>query len=166
MLRALALLLLSPLAMAQDAAGPDAQAFVAATFDGKAPEPAQLWITGPLREQAAAILGHEPGARLSYWRRGARTTWVLEEIGKERPITAGFAIDHGQLTRVQVLAYRESRGGEIGLSAFTRQFAGAALTDSLQLDKSIDNISGATLSVRALKRMARLALLYDRKVSL
>ena len=36
-----------------------------------------------------------------------------------------------------------------------------ALTDDLDLDKPIDGISGATLSVRALNKTARMALFFD-----
>ena len=47
---------------------------------------------------------------------------------------------------------------------FTDQFHNAKLNDKLLLDSDIDNISGATLSVNALKRQARLALLLDTEV--
>ena len=70
-------------------------AFIQAAFKGDPPGPQKLWITGELRNQAATILGHAPGTlRTGYWRRGDRTAWVLDEIGKELPITAGFVIDN------------------------------------------------------------------------
>ena len=64
-----------------------------------------------------------------------------------------------KLERVRVLAYRESRGWEVKDRAFTSQFDGARLTARQTLDRGIDGISGATLSVRALGRLTRLALL-------
>lgn len=168
MRRAAALLLTLPAAaaVAADEVYQAPAAFVAEAFGGQAPAPELLWLTGEVRRQAAQILGHEPGAaRARYWRRDARTAWVLEEIGKERPITVGFVVEDGRIAQLEVLAYRESRGWEVRLPAFVRQFAGAALTPSLELDRGIDNISGATLSVNALRRLARLALYYHRQVT-
>ena len=42
--------------------------------------------------------------------------------------------------------------------AFLRQFDGIGLTPELELDRPVDNITGATLSVDAMQRMARTAL--------
>ena len=58
----------------------------------------------------------------------------------------------------KVLVFRESRGWEVRHPFFTDQFRDAGLTGELALDRNIDGISGATLSVRALSRLARLAL--------
>ncbi len=41
---------------------------------------------------------------------------------------------------------------------FTEQFRGTLLTAENQLNRHIDGITGATLSVRALKKLARLSL--------
>ena len=46
--------------------------------------------------------------------------------------------------------------------AFTDQFRGLKLTNDHLLTARIDGISGATLSVRALTKLARVALLLDR----
>lgn len=136
--------------------------FLAEAFGKPAPAPAYVWIDPPLAERMQAVLGHQPqGLRVRYWARGARSAWVLEAIGKERPITTGFVVDHGRIERVRVLVYRESRGAEVRHGAFTRQFEGATLNADLKLDRHIDGISGATLSVRALTRLARLALVLD-----
>lgn len=140
------------------------EAFIAEAFGGAPPASEVLWLTGGRREQAAALLGHDPAtARVRYWHRAGRTAWVLEEIGKERPITVGFVVEQGRLAETRVLIYRETRGWEVRLPAFLRQFSGATLTPALELDRSIDNISGATLSVNALRRLARLALYYHRQ---
>ncbi|TAN79128.1 MAG: FMN-binding protein [Gallionella sp.] len=128
------------------------------------PAPDTLWLAGELRAAARGILEHDyPAARLRYWRSGQRTAWVLEEIGKEMPITVGIAVDSDAVERVRVLVYRESRGWEVKNPAFTAQFTGARLTPAQGLDRRIDGISGATLSVRALSRLARLALLLHRQ---
>ncbi|HSI95212.1 MAG: FMN-binding protein, partial [Methylophilaceae bacterium] len=112
--------------------------------------------------QAARILGHAPSQlRQRYWKSSGKTVWVLEEIGKEEPITAGFVVANGKILQARVLIYRESRGGEIRFPAFLKQYEGVALDTEQQLDRNIDGISGATLSVRAMGRMARLALYFD-----
>ncbi len=142
-----------------------APAFVVRAFGGAAPEPSVLWLTPAIKARARRILGHDPGGlRLRYWRQGAKTAWILNEIGKEEPITAGFVIENGHLREALVLDYRESRGWEIRYPYFLDQFVNARLDDTLQLDRHIDGISGATLSVRAMQNMARLALLLDREV--
>lgn len=136
--------------------------FLAGTFGETPPAAAMLWLTGTRGESASEILGHKPGSlRVRYWRAGERTAWILEEIGREEPITAGFVIDAGRLVDVRVLAFRESRGWEIKHDFFTDQFDGVRLTQDHALDAPIDNITGATLSVNAMRRMARLALFLD-----
>jgi len=113
-----------------------------------------------------AILEHDyPAARVRYWRAGLRTVWVLDEVGKEMPITVGIAIERGAVQHVRVLVYRETRGWEVKSPAFTAQFTGTRLTAEQRLDRHIDGISGATLSVRALNKLARLALLFDRHIT-
>lgn len=133
--------------------------FLKEVFAGQVPQPDTLWLTGTVREQAQAIMGHAPSQlRVRYWRQGARTAWILEEIGKEQPITTGLVVDAGKLERIRVLIYRESRGWEVRHGFFTDQFKQRTLTPDLKLDTTIDGISGATLSVRALTNLARLAL--------
>ena len=140
--------------------------FLAEIFAGSVPEPEVIWLTGPVRDNATAILGHPPNElRLRYWRRGQRTAWVLEEIGKEKPITTGIAVDADRIQLLRVLAFRESRGWEVRHSFFTDQFKQVGLTPEGTLDGRIDGISGATLSVRALTKLARLALFLHQHVS-
>ena len=142
------------------------ESFIASAFEGSSPSPSLLWLSGDLRDHVSEILGHAPHvARVRYWNSGERSAWILEEIGKERPITAGFVIAQGQIQQVKVLAYRESRGWEIRNDFFTRQFEQAQLSDQRQLSLTIDNISGATLSVTAMKKLARVALLLDQQLA-
>ena len=136
------------------------EAFINEVFGGHPPASGVLWITRPLREQMTQILEHAPDAlRVRYWGTKHRTVWILEEIGKERPITVGLVVDKARLETVKVLAFRESRGWEVRYPFFTDQFKGVGLSGDNELDQTIDGISGATLSVRALKKLARLALL-------
>lgn len=142
------------------------EAFIAGTFSDKPPAPQLLWLKGDVRETSTAIMGHRyPAIRIRYWLQDGRSAWILEETGKERPITTGLVVgDHG-IEKIRVLIFRESRGWEVKHPFFTDQFPGAGLDDELSLDRDIDGISGATLSVRALKKLARLALYFHRQVS-
>lgn len=132
--------------------------FLAETFDGNIPKSKVVWIKGEVRNVINDILGHEyAGLRVRYWQKAETTAWILEEIGKESPITFGLVIKKGRVEQVKVLVYRESRGGEIEQRAFTRQFTDAKLIDQ-KLDRHIDGISGATLSVRAMTSVVTMAL--------
>ena len=156
------------LALALPAWGADQEAEITRFLDETLGQPLAaetLWIVGDLQPAVRAILEHDyPAARVRYWRARQHTVWVLDEIGKEMPITVGIAINDGAVERVKVLVYRESRGWEVKSPAFTAQFSGARLADRQKLDRQIDGISGATLSVRALSRLTRLALLFDQQI--
>lgn len=153
------LLFVLPLAAAGEETYLTPDDFVASVFDGTPPKPSVLWLSGDIEKGAREILGHPYRAlRVRYWRDGNLTAWILEEIGKTLPITAGFAVEDGHIKRAEVLIYRESHGWEVRYPFFTDQFHDARLTPQLDLTQRIDNISGATLSVNALTRLARLAL--------
>ncbi|NVJ98237.1 MAG: FMN-binding protein [Alphaproteobacteria bacterium] len=164
-------ILLSSAAVAGNNSSPNTlvapQAFVANAFGGETPKPKVLWLKPALQDNIAKIMDHKlPALRLRYWQEADRTAWILEEIGKEEPITAGFVVEGEKLLEANVLIYRESRGWEVKYPAFRNQFAGAMLEDDQSLSTNIDGISGATLSVNAMKRMARLALfLHDHVLS-
>lgn len=134
--------------------------FLRETFSGDVPRPVRLMIDDELRTKIKQILEHNLRvSRLRYWGRGGRTVWVLEEIGKTQPITVGIVVNQGRIERIKVLIFRESRGWEVRHPFFTDQFKGARLNSNNKLDRRIDGISGATLSVRALNKLARLAIL-------
>jgi len=139
--------------------------FINEVFDDKPPKAKALWLNKDLKKQITEILDHNyKGLRVRYWQQDKRTAWVLEEIGKEKLITAGIVINDSQIELVKVLVFRESRGWEVRHDFFTKQFKQAGLKNDNQLNKSIDNISGATLSVRAVKKLAAIALLLDQQV--
>ncbi len=138
----------------------DPEVFVRAAFRGAPPPPSRLWLTPALKVRIREVLGRNLGVlRLRYWGKERRTAWVLDEIGKEQPITTGIVVNDGTIERIAVLEFRESRGFEVRYPFSTDQFRGARLREGLELDREIDGISGATLSVRALTKLARLALL-------
>ena len=140
--------------------------FIKGVFSGNPPSAKKLWLTGELKKKVRTILGRDLGVlRLRYWLKQGRSAWILEEIGKERPITTGIVINNGQIEQIKVLVFREVRGWEVRYPFFTDQFDGAVLDSELMLDRPIDGISGATMSVSAVTRLARLALLLHQYVS-
>ncbi len=155
------LLILICLLSSYSAWADDSAEFLQTAFH-TAPNSKFLWLTPALKAQSKTILGHEyPSLRVKYWEDGTRRAWILEEIGKEQPITIGVIIDNGAVDQVRVLVYRESRGGEVQEDFFTRQFHKIRLLADNKLSKKIDGITGATLSVRALQKVVRLALMFD-----
>jgi hypothetical protein len=122
-----------------------------------------LWLDSDLKAEIERLVEHPwHGLRVRYCRQGDKTAWILDEIGKTEPITSGIVVSEGRVERVRVLIFRESRGAEVNRGAFTRQYENASLGEDYLLDRSIDGITGATLSVWALNRQVKLALLLDR----
>ena len=139
--------------------------FINEVFDNNPPKAEVLWLNKDLKKQIEEILDHKyKGLRVRYWRQQKKSAWILNEIGKEKLITTGIVINNAQIEQVKVLVFRESRGWEVRHDFFTDQFKSVALKDNQQLDKTIDNISGATLSVRAVRKLAQIALLLDQQV--
>ena len=79
---------------------------------------------------------------------GLLGTIVIDEVyGKHEFITYAVALlPDGSVKQVEVLDYRESYGGQIRGDAWRAQFTGKKRQDAVQVDKDIQNISGATLS--------------------
>ena len=138
--------------------------FLSDQFTDKTPRPKRLWVKAELKTQIQKILSR-PIKQLSYryWQADNKTIWVLDEIGKERDITTAVVIKGNQIEQIKVLVYRESRGGEVQVPWFTQQFVGAQSKDNWQ--KNIDSISGATLSVNAMKMQAELALFLQQQTT-
>jgi len=88
-----------------------------------------LWLTKEDRKIVASILGRKSqGLRVRYWGDANKTAWILEEIGKELPITVGVIIEGNAVKQLEILTYRESRGGEVRYPFFTQQFIGIKTT--------------------------------------
>lgn len=133
--------------------------FLNRAFNDRPPEPDIAWLTGGRKLAVQQILGHDyPALRVRYWCRDGRSAWSLEEVGKDLPITVGVVVGNNYIESLRVLTYRENRGGEVATPAFMGQFSGSALDGDSALNKAIDGITGATLSVRALTRLATMAL--------
>lgn len=140
--------------------------FLINTFGSDVPKAKKLWIKKDLKPEIKKIMGHDLGViRLRYWDNNNKTAWILEEIGRDKPITVGYVVNNKKIEQVNVLVFRESRGWEVKYPFFTDQYKQVGLISDNKLDKKIDGISGATLSVKALNKMARLALYLDTYVN-
>ncbi|MCB1668724.1 MAG: FMN-binding protein [Pseudomonadales bacterium] len=138
--------------------------FLAESFNHQQPALETLWLGKAHKLTAAKIMNRPVNSlRVRYWKLGNRTAWILEEIGKELPITIGIVIDSDRIHKVEILEYRESRGGEVRYPAFRKQFINGKLDENYRLNSKIDGITGATLSVRAVTRTANLALYYHKQ---
>lgn len=132
---------------------------------GAIPKTRVIELDRTLQRGLKEVLGHAYSERrIRYWQQGGKTAWILEEIGKTEPITTGFVVKGGQLVEVKVLIYRESHGWEVSRPFFTKQFVGAQLSNGNRMDRGIDGIVGATLSVRALTKLSAAALYLTQRL--
>lgn len=80
----------------------------------------------------------------------AGAAMVDEVPGKSERITILVASGpDGRLKDLEVLAYRESYGGEVAQEAWRAQFRGKKPGDPLRVGRQIRNISGATISTNS-----------------
>jgi Na+-translocating ferredoxin:NAD+ oxidoreductase RnfG subunit len=130
-------------------------------------EPRKIVSTPELRAEALKLIGRRPSIWEPFYyayiaKRGSQRIGyaiVCEEIGRDRPITFIVAVTpDGAVKDVAIMIYRESRGGEVRYPGFTGQFKGKRLSDPIQAQRDIRNITGATLSVRAMATGVRKAL--------
>ena len=136
--------------------------FLDEAFGNKQPASGVVWVDDELRELAKEILGHAPDRlRIRYWYEDNRTAWIINEIGKEQPITFGIVVENSEIQALRVMQFRETRGWEIRYPFFTQQFEALRLDAAGELSHGIDSISGATLSVKAATRSANFALALD-----
>jgi len=142
------------------------KAFINNAFSGEIPQVKVLWLTKEDKATIASILQHKYNRmRIRYWQLGEETVWVLDEVGKEKPITIGVHVKDKKISHFKVLTFRESRGDEVRHDFYAKQFLEAKLKENNQLNQHIDGITGATLSVRATTKVARIALWLDAKVA-
>lgn len=84
---------------------------------------------------------------------------VVNQLGLYKPITFLVAVDaEGLVTRVVLMVYRESRGEAVKRRRFLRQYEGKSLDDPIRLNRDIDGVTGATVSVRGVNAGVRKAL--------
>ncbi|HEX8088547.1 MAG TPA: FMN-binding protein [Blastocatellia bacterium] len=130
-------------------------------------EQRKITSSAELRAEVLRLVGRKPSIWEPFYyayiaKRGGEIIGyaiVCEEIGRDRPITYIVAANAGgDVKDVAVMTYRETRGGEVRYRAFTRQFKGKSLRNPIQGQGDIRNITGATLSVRAMATGVRKAL--------
>jgi len=81
------------------------------------------------------------------WKASTGGIFVLDHvIGKHLFIDYAVSIEGGRVHRVDILAYRESYGGDIRSPSWLAQFVGKTTSSPLKVGSDIRNISGATLS--------------------
>lgn len=86
-----------------------------------------------------------------------------EQIGQHEPISfATFFDAQGQITGVEVVAYREPYGDGIRTERFRKQFVGRSAQSPFRSGTDIDTISGATISSRSMcVGVERAAVLFE-----
>ena len=137
--------------------------FLDKIFKDNMPEKQRIILKSNNMDQMKKIMGHKYKKRIfSFWKNDNNQVWILNSIGKYKPITAGFVIDNCRIKSSHVITYREQHGYEIKFPSFLLQFTNAEIDSSIDLNVKIDNISAATLSVNSMKRMARAALLLNK----
>jgi hypothetical protein len=95
---------------------------------------------------------------IKYWKAGNKVGFILEAIGKHEFITTGYIVENNKIIDAKVLVYRENYGYEIEHDYFLDQIRGNSVKKNGKLVKSIANISGATLSVKAMRKLSKLSL--------
>jgi hypothetical protein len=128
---------------AQKAIYPEADAFQEMVLQFK-PEQLQTIL-----EQAGAQPTHGVIRLWRATRNGVLLGHVFtdEVIGRQNLISYALGIDaNGHIRDLEIMAYRESHGGEIRNPAWRGQFAQRSGLDQLHFRTDIKNISGATLS--------------------
>lgn len=95
------------------------------------------------RESLTVTVASAAGSPLGYV--------VVDDVkGKDMPITYLVAVDTSlRIVDLQILAYRESYGGEVRSAGWRRQFVGRSPDEPLRYGREIRNITGATISAQA-----------------
>lgn len=137
------------------------EVFLEDVFAGNIPQAQSVAVGGAVSDLIQP-LPH----RMRYWRAEGKTVWIFDELGKDgyQPTTCGFVVRDDAIEQAKVLIYRESRGEQVGQPSFLQQLVGARIAGG-GLSAAVDNISGATYSVKMMQRMARAALLLDQMAS-
>lgn len=117
-------------------------------------------------DRASGVRGRT--AQQQVWQamsRGRMVGWFFldQVIGKHELITYGLGINaDGSVSQVQIIEYLEVHGSQVRYPAWRDQFVGKSVASSLEVERDIGNIAGATLSVRHLTDgIKRLLFLHD-----
>lgn len=93
--------------------------------------------------------------------------FIQNTIGKHKPMTYMVGINpQGEVTNVEILVYRESRGSEVSKKRFNYQYQGKTVYDPIRINRDVINISGATMSVRSMSAGVKRALVLAEELYL
>lgn len=84
--------------------------------------------------------------------------FLIPDIAPSKSETFSFVLyldERGTIVDVDVLTYRENYGYEIDYPLFRKQFRGTSTPDDVIFRRTIQNISGATISARSLTYAVR-----------
>ena len=88
--------------------------FLKGVFTEQVPAAQVLWLSAEDKKIIAGILSHKYNRmRVRYWQKEYDNVWILNEVGKEKPITIAVHIHNDAIKQLKVLTFRESRGDEI-----------------------------------------------------
>jgi len=111
--------------------------------------------TRTLTNEQAKAIEHASGVnvrsrQLKLWRVSTGGWFIVDEVvGKHEFIPFALGLDDsGALKAIEILEYREAYGGQIREPDWRKQFIGKQAGSKLQLNKTVRNISGATLSCK------------------
>ncbi len=121
------------------------------------------WLTDAQRAAIGEILGGEyKKRRVTYYfglneeGKPIGAMVIGNEIGRSYPITFMVVLDSdGTVKDVEIMVYREPHGWEVRFESFLSQFFGLNAGDPFD---NINNITGATLSVRSMTRGVKKAV--------
>lgn len=87
--------------------------------------------------------------------------------GKSLPITFLVIFSPGgEIRRMDIIRYREPYGGAIASRRWLDQFIGKSSDDEFRVDKEVDSLSGATISVNSITRgVHKLVLVINQIIS-
>jgi electron transport complex protein RnfG len=132
--------------------------------------PTPIRVSPELRARVASESGTQADEDPRVWRAirgdGILGSFIVDEvIGKHELITYAVAIDpQGVVRGIEILDYRETRGGEVRDPRWRAQFVGKGPRDALRLGEDIQNLSGATLSSRHITDGVRRLVVLHRLV--
>lgn len=107
----------------------------------------------PVPEERFTFLECERGDEVAGW------VFVGDEKGLYEPITFAVGIStESKVNDVEILVYRESRGGEVSRRRFLNQYRGKGPDSPLRLNQDVLNITGATVSSRSVTLGVKKAL--------
>ncbi len=122
----------------------------------------KVWLTPSQREAISKITGEKYNERrITFFEgiKGDQTQGFVtigNEIGRSYPITFMVVITpEGTVKDVEIMVYREPHGWEVQFEYFMKQFFGRDASNPFD---NINNITGATLSVRSMTRGVKKAV--------